>query len=69
MRVSDKASRAVLSLGLQQKDLIVQCNRRRVATNLQALPQLFNKVNLFSGVGTVCCVIALTCTLFHFWFD
>ncbi|KAG0540832.1 hypothetical protein BDA96_03G443600 [Sorghum bicolor] len=36
------ASRAVLSLGLQQKDLIIGCNRRRVATNLQALPQLFN---------------------------
>lgn len=37
-------SQAVLSVGLQQKDLIIQCNRRHVATSLQLFEILVDNI-------------------------
>ncbi|OEL36966.1 hypothetical protein BAE44_0002015 [Dichanthelium oligosanthes] len=42
--VSYKASRAALSIGLRQKDLIIQCNKRCVATSLQLFEILVENV-------------------------
>uniref|UniRef100_A0A0D9VWB8 PDZ domain-containing protein n=1 Tax=Leersia perrieri TaxID=77586 RepID=A0A0D9VWB8_9ORYZ len=38
------ASREVLSAGLQEKDLIIECNRKRVATNLQLFEVLAENI-------------------------